>query len=62
MRGRTIVDLRNALNAAEFVRAGFTVHPVGRAPRGPEGARRAWATPAGAPSTLDPARLERAAG
>lgn len=65
MCGRTIVDLRNALNAAELARAGFTVHPVGRAPRGPpESVRRAWLAVADAPPapTLVPARLERAAG
>jgi UDPglucose 6-dehydrogenase len=62
MRGRTIVDLRNALNAGDFTRAGFVVHPVGRPPRGPEGARRASAASGARPATLVPARLKRFAG
>jgi len=36
MAGRVIIDLRGGLNAAELVRAGFTVHAVGRLAQAPE--------------------------
>jgi len=58
MAGRTIVDLRNSLNAADLARAGFTVHGVGRPPRGPEGVWRSGGRTARPP--LDPARLRAA--
>jgi UDPglucose 6-dehydrogenase len=38
MAGRVIIDLQGGLNAAELVRAGFTVHAVGRLAQAPEGA------------------------
>jgi UDPglucose 6-dehydrogenase len=38
MAGRVIVDLQGGLNTAELVRAGFTVHAVGRLAQAPEGA------------------------
>jgi hypothetical protein len=46
MAGRVIIDLRNSLNAAELVRAGFTIHAVGRSTQTPDGAASA---PARAP-------------
>jgi UDPglucose 6-dehydrogenase len=47
MAGRVIIDLRNSLNAAELVRAGFTIHAVGRSAQTPDGA--AASAPARAP-------------
>jgi UDPglucose 6-dehydrogenase len=37
MAGRVVVDLRNGFNVAELVRAGFTVHAVGRLTQAPDG-------------------------
>ena len=51
-RGRIFVDLRNLMDEAALVGAGFTVHGVGRRPRAP-GAPRLTAANATPPASQE---------